>query len=94
MQKLEDEAMANATQLYVDAVNKDLKEWKEKGIEVIRLAPGEKEKIPGSFVTVWNDWIGSMKKKGYPIEDLIRYWKVCLAEEGLKLPAALMDVIQ
>ena len=41
-----------ATQLYLDQVKKDLKEWREKRIEIIKLFQADKKKIAGSFAKV------------------------------------------
>jgi TRAP-type C4-dicarboxylate transport system substrate-binding protein len=88
---MSDNVTSQTTEFYVKRVHQDMQEWKEKGIELIKLSSAENKKKAKMLSSVWAEWINGMDAKGFPIKDLILDWEKALAAEGLELDPALLE---
>ncbi len=88
------EATTNSSQIGVNQVGSDINEWKNKGIEIIKLPKEDAAKAAEMLAPVWGAWTKAMSEKGHDMKALVADWQKALAEEGIELSPVLVNAVQ
>lgn len=81
------ELMAN---LYMTSMEKSIAEFenrvKDKGGKVITPSTEELNKFKEPAKKMWDNWVEEANKKGHPGDEMMKYFKQLLKEEGVEIP--------
>ncbi|MBS4214622.1 TRAP transporter substrate-binding protein DctP [Neobacillus rhizophilus] len=78
------------SQLYMSSMQNSIKEFenrvKEKGGKVITPNKEESNKFKAPAEKLWVNWVAEANKKGYPGDEMMKYFKQQLKDEGVEIP--------
>lgn len=82
------------TQGFYDVLEKELTDWKAKGIEMVTWSAKEKDKESLLLKPVWSKWISEQAKRYPVIRQLLTEWSDILTKEGIPLSQHYKDAIK
>ncbi|MCH6266420.1 TRAP transporter substrate-binding protein [Neobacillus citreus] len=78
------------SELYMSSMQNSIKEFEkrvqDKGGKVITPSSDELNKFKAPAKKLWDNWVTEANKKGYPGDEMMKYFKQLLKDEGVEIP--------